>query len=150
MAVVAAAADEHYDDCIWPVNYLTTSPVCWRDGWRKHTRWRRRGCGGRRSKRDWALVHCIRYRCGLADGVGCLLLFIWLLPEDGMSRLIFKFQTINRGLERDLDGRYSMDLCLISVYFCLFVRPANGGGHTKKKIRNFLCLIFVFFVVLYE
>ena len=67
-----------------------------------------------------------------------------------MSRLIFKFQTINRGLERDLDGRYSMDLCLISVCFCLFVRPANGGGHTKKKIRHFLCLIFVFFMVLYE
>ena len=69
--VAVAAADEHYEnDCIRPVHYLTDHPCV--DGiddrWRKHTRRRDRGCGGRRSKprlSSGLLYPASLWRCGL-------------------------------------------------------------------------------------
>ena len=60
---------------------------------------------------------------------------LWYGLDDGMSRLIFKFQT--GVLEtKDLDGQYSTELRLIFVFFFrLFAQPI--AGHIQKiKYRN--------------
>ena len=74
---------------------------------------------------------------------------LWLLPDDGLSRLIFQFQI---GGARELDGPYIKDLRLIFVLcFRLFAQPITGHIQ-KKKIQKYLprksiifCFSFLYF-----
>ena len=121
--VAAAAADEHYD-CIWPVNYLTTTRCMrGRDGWRKHTypitRSRLR-CPPEHACLSSGPLYPASMWSGLVDGVvGCYVYDCYLM----MGCLPSIFRISNWGL-----GTWMASIPRTSVSFLYFspcVRPAH-------------------------
>ena len=85
----------------------------------------------------WSTVYPASIWSGLADGVvsfydGVVSCYdCYVIPDDGVSHLIFKNQT--GGLETWMAD---IPRTSVSFFFLSFIRPAHSGAHTKMKIHR--------------